>query len=107
MTAEWVILFAGVAALSAAGCVLIAVIWLRKLRETVIATLTETAGQQILTAQHLSESIARLQKQQDNYAQQVQTLAQAGLRLQQEISNVSNRLTSAQTETHRGGQTLH
>ena len=107
MAPEWLFLFAGATALSAVGFVVAAVFWLRKLRETVLASLSETAGQHIRTAQHLSESIAGLQKKQDNCSQQIQTLAQAGLRLQQEISSVSNRLSSTQTESLRGGQTLH
>ena len=77
------------------------------LRESVIASLSEVAEQQIRSAQRTSESIAQIQKQQDSYSQQIHALAQAGLRLQQEISSVSNRLSSGQTECPRGGQTLH
>jgi len=77
------------------------------LRETVSSALTEAAGQQIRTAQRLGESIAQLQKQQDGYNQQINVLAQAGMRLQQELSNVASRLENTQVEQNRGGQTLH
>lgn len=107
MNFEWMGLFAGAVALSAAGFVTVAVIWLRKLRETVSSALTEAAGQQIRTAQRLSEAIAQVQKQQDNYTQQIHILAQAGVRLQHELSNITHRLDNSQTETGRGGQTLH
>ena len=107
MTAQWMCLFAGAIALSAVGFVCVAVIWLRKLRETVSTALTEAAGHQIRTSQRLSESIAQLQKQQDNYTHQINILAQAGIRLQHEMSNISNRLDNSQSESGRGGQTLH
>ncbi|MGB9151515.1 MAG: hypothetical protein WCD70_00315 [Alphaproteobacteria bacterium] len=108
MTTEWIYLFAGAIALSAAGFVFVAVIWLRKLRETVSTALTEGAGQQIRTAQRLNQSIAQLQKQQDNYTQQINVLAQAGVRLQQELSSISNRLDNSPAEGQRAGrQTLH
>jgi hypothetical protein len=107
MTPEWLILFAGATALSAVGFVLVAAFWLRKLRETVLSSLGEVAGQQVRSAQFASETIAQLQKQQDCCAQQIQTLAQAGLRLQQEISAVTHRLENTQKENIRGGQTLH
>jgi len=107
MTSDWLFIFVGVTVLSAVGFVFVALLWLRRLRENVLNYLSETAGQQILTARRLDESISELQKQQENCAMQIQTLAHAGLRLQQEISNVSNRLSSVQTESARGGQTLH
>jgi len=104
---QWIVLFAGATALSAIGFVCVAILWLRKLRETVSMALSEAAGQQIRTTQRLSESISRLQKQQDNYTQQIHTLAQAGLRLQQELSNVANRLENNAPEPRSGGQTVH
>ena len=107
MTSEWLFLFAGATALSAVGFLAASLLWLRKLRETLLGSLSEAMGQQILTAQRLNEAIAQLQKQQGNSNQQIQTLAQAGLRLQQEITNVSARLDSAQGEHFRAGQTLH
>jgi predicted nucleic acid-binding Zn-ribbon protein len=107
MSPELIYLFAGVTALSAVGFVSVAVVWLLKLRQTVSSALTEAAGQQIRMAQRLNESLAEVQKQQENYNRQIHVLAQAGLRLQQELSHVTNRLDNTQSETVRGGQTLH
>ncbi len=107
MIPEWLFLFAGAVALSAIGFVCVAVIWLRKLHDTVSVALSEAAKQQINTAQRMSDAIAQVQKQQDNYNQQIQMLAQAGLRLQREISNVSSRIGDARAENIRGGQTVH
>jgi biopolymer transport protein ExbB/TolQ len=107
MKPEWLYLFSGAIALSAVGFVYVAVTWLRKLRETLSTALAEAAGQQIRTAQRLNESIAQVQKQQDNYNHQVQILAQAGMRLQQELSNVTSRLDNTQSENPRGSHTLH
>ena len=107
MTPEMIYLFAGATAFSAMGFVFVAVVWLRKLRDTVSGALAEAATQQIRTAQRMNESIAEVQKQQDNYNRQIHVLAQAGLRLQQELSNVTNRLDNTQSEGTRGGQTLH
>jgi len=107
MKPEWMYLFASITAVSSIGFIYVAVLWLRKLRDTVSRALTEAAGQQIRTTQRLNESIAQIQKQQDGYNHQIQVLAQAGIRLQQELSNVTSRLDTTQAETHRGGQTLH
>jgi hypothetical protein len=107
MLQDWLYLFAGATVLSAAGFVCVAVFWLRRLRETVSSALSEAAGQQVHTAKRISETIARLQKQQDSTNQQIQVLAQAGLRLQQELSSITNRLDNTQGEVHRGDQTLH
>jgi hypothetical protein len=107
MSPEWLFIFAGVVALSAAVFVYVAVIWLQKLRETVLTTLTEMAGQHIRNAQRIGESLDRLQKQQDGLARQIDTLTQGELRLQKEISTVSHRLDDAQGENIRTGHTLH
>ena len=108
MNIEWLYLFAGAIALSALGFVCVAVLWLRKLRDAVSSSMTEAAGQQILNAQRLGDTVARLQKQQDNYTKQINVLAQAGMRLQQELSTLSSRLDHSQEEGQRSGrQTLH
>jgi len=106
---DWIIIFAAVTAVSATGFVVVAVLWLRRLRETVSTALAEAANQQVRTAQRLSDALAQVQKQQHNYEQQLQNLAQAGLRLRQEIVNVSSRLEHRQQSESpvRGDQTLH
>ena len=107
MTTDMLPLVAAIGLISSLGFVIVAGFWLRKMRDTVSTALAEAAGQQIRTAQRLAESIALIQKQQDNYNRQLQILAQAGLRLQQELNHVSTRLGNAQNDNERGSQTLH
>jgi chromosome segregation ATPase len=104
---DWILIFAAITAISATGFVVVAVMWLRKLRETVSISLAEAANQQVRTAQRLSDSLAQVQKQQHNYDQQLQNLAQAGLRLRQELVNVNARLETHQSDAVRGDSTLH
>lgn len=104
---DWIVIFAAITAVSATGFVVVAVMWLRKLRETVSTSLAEAANQQVRTAQRLGDALAQVQKQQHNYDQQLQNLAQAGLRLRQEIVNVNARLESNQAEIIRGDSTVH
>lgn len=103
---EWIFVFAAAVALAATGFVAVAVLWLRKLRETVSAALTEAANQQVRTAQRLSEAVAQVQKQQRSYDQQLQNLAQANMRLRQELASVAHKLEHP-SEDARGGQTVH
>ena len=107
MMTEWIILFAGATTLSAIGFVCVAVIWLRKLRETLSLALTESAEQRERTTQHLTKSLRQVQSQQDSTTRQIQVLAQAGIRLQQELTSVTNRLDSTQTQISSPPRTLH
>ncbi len=104
---DWIVVFAAITAVSATGFVVVAVLWLRKLRETVSTALAEAANQQVRTAQRLSDALAQVQKQQHNYDQQLQNLAQAGLRLRQELVNVNARLEVHQSDAVRGDSTIH
>ena len=104
---DWIVGFTAVTALSAIGFVAVAVLWLRKLRESVASALAEAANQQVRTAQRLNDALAQVQKQQHNYEQQVQNLAQAGLRLRQELVNVATRLDHTQADAVRGDSTIH
>ncbi len=105
---EWIVIFAGATAIAAAIFVGAAVMWLRKLRETVSAALNEAADQQLRTAQRLGEAIGQVQKQQRNYEQQLQNLAQAGMKLRQEIATVVNRIEHSDGDAAlRGDRTLH
>ncbi len=109
MVPDWFVICAAVTAFSLTGFAVVAALWLRRLRESVSAALTESANQQIRTAQRLSDAMDTIQKQQRQHEQQVHTLAQAGLRLRQELVNVSNRLDhSQQADTpSRSDQTIH
>ena len=102
-----ILAFAAVTALSATGFVVVAVLWLRKLRETVSQALTESASQQVHTAQRLGESIAQVQKQQRGYEQQLQTLAQANAQLRQGLVSVASQLQHGHTDAARVDPTIH
>jgi chromosome segregation ATPase len=104
---EWIVAFAAVTGLSAAGFVVVAVLWLRKLRETVASALTESANQQIQTARRFSEAIAQIQKQQHGYEQQLQNLTQANSQLRQGLVNMASQLQQGQVDAVRVEPTLH
>jgi len=89
---EWAIAFIASTGLAAAGFVVVAVMWLKKLRETLALTLGETAGQQIRTAQRLSETIATLQRQQTLYQQRLQTLTDANIHMRQELNDLAGKV---------------
>lgn len=104
---DWIMLFAAVGTLSATGFIVVAFLWLRRLRETVSSALAEAARQQVRTAQRLNETIDQVQKQQRGYEQQLQLLSQANTQLRQGLVTVANRLDVNRTEAIRGDQTVH
>ncbi len=89
---DWVLTFTAVTGVSATAFVVVAVLWLRKMRETVSAALAESANQQAQTAQRFSEAIAQVQKQHRGYEQQLQNLAQANTQLRQGLVTVATQL---------------
>jgi hypothetical protein len=103
----WVAAFSGAIAVSAAVFVTVAVLWLRRLRQTVSMTLAETAAHQVRTAQKLGEAVGQLQKQQRAYEQQLHNLAQASLKLRQELTSVTHQLEQADLDAARGDRTVH
>ncbi len=104
---NWTLACTAITALSATGFVVVAVMWLRRLRETMANALTEAASQQVRTAQRMAESLAQVQKQQQNYEQQIQMLAQANAQLRQGLVNVATRLDNNQSDPARNDHTLH
>ena len=109
MTSEWFIVCAAVTALSITGFMVLGALWLRRMRESVAVALTESANQQVRTAQRLSDAMDEIQKQQRQCEQQIHTLAQAGLRLRQELVNISTRIEHGQQTdaSPRGDHTIH
>ena len=101
----WIAALSGLVALSAAIFMAVAVLWLRKLRSTVSATLAETATHQVHSAQKLGEAVGHLQKQQRAYEQQLHNLAQASLKLRQELTTVAHRLEHS--DELPGDRTVH
>lgn len=104
---DWIVLFAALSTLSVTGFVIVAVLWLRKLRETVGGALAEAARQQLRTSQRLNETIAQMQKQQRGYEQQLQILSQANAQLRQGLVTVANRIDVTRADAIRGDQTVH
>lgn len=94
----WVLTFVASTALAAAGFVVVAVLWLKKLRETLAIALGETASQQVRTAQRLGEAIAQLQHRQHLNEQRIQALADANIRLRQEVTALTAKLEPADSE---------
>ncbi|HUY67975.1 MAG TPA: hypothetical protein VMV79_01575, partial [Alphaproteobacteria bacterium] len=81
-----IIAFAVITAVAAAAFVAVAVLWLRKLRANVTGTLGDISQQQARVAQRLGDAVAHMQKQQRAYEQQLHNLAQANMRLRQELA---------------------
>jgi succinyl-CoA synthetase alpha subunit len=104
---EWIVACAVATAVSAAVFVTCAVLWLRKLRETVSSALTDASQHQNDTAEQLSQALALVQKQQRTYEVQLHGLAQAGVKLRQDLASVSQRLEHADHEQHARDRTVH
>jgi DNA anti-recombination protein RmuC len=104
---EGLLALIAVTAFSAAGFMVVAVLWLRKLRDTVSSSLAEAANQQVRTAQRLGESLSQVQKQQRTYEQQLQLLSQANTQLRQGLVSMATRLEHASPDSARGDQTIH
>ena len=96
---EWSIAFIVSTALAATGFVYVAVLWLKKLRETLVIALGETAAQQIRSAQRLSETIAKLQRQQHQYEQKIQVLTEASLRVRHDLDDLSGKIEMTERDT--------
>jgi RNA polymerase-interacting CarD/CdnL/TRCF family regulator len=92
------VILASITAITTTAFVAVAVLWLRKLRGGMSYALREAATQQVLTAQRLSELCQELQKRQDQQERQIHALAQANLRLSQELALVNNRMENTERE---------
>ncbi len=104
---SWILIVVAVTSVSAISFVVVAALWMRKLRDSVSAALTEAANQQVRTAQRLAEALAQVQKQQRNYDQQLQLLAQANTQLRQGLVSVATRLDLGRPENHNTDHTIH
>jgi len=105
---DLVLAFAAITSVSAMAFVVVAMLWLRKLRETVAIALTESANQQVRTAQQFGEAVAHVQKQQRMYEQQLQNLAQANSQLRQGLVNVASQLQQGPShDAARAEPTIH
>jgi hypothetical protein len=88
----WVPCLAASTALAASVFVVVAMLWLKKLRATVQATMREIAGQQVCNAQRMSDCVGNLRKQQQSLEQQLHDLSQSSVRLRQEMVAIAARI---------------
>ncbi len=87
------IMIAGILATlgSTIGAVAALCLFVRRQRQAFIQALANASKQQVVTAQQLATAIETTQRQQRQYEQQLQNLAQATLRLRQEVQTLSKR----------------
>jgi len=107
MAPDWLYIFVGASVLTLVGFIFFSVLWLRRLRDTVLLSLSEVVSQQVFTAQRTSDVLTHLQKQQDYSSKQLLSLAKDGLRLQKELSIVAHKLNDSSHEPVRVARTLH
>jgi hypothetical protein len=55
----------------------------------------------------LGDAVGQLQKQQRGYEQQLHSVAQANLKLRQELTSVAHQLEQADLDVLRGDRTVH
>lgn len=104
---EWILSFTAITAISAAGFVVVVVMWLKRMREAVSSALAESANQQVHTAQRFSEALAEIQKEQRHFEQQLQSLSQSNSQLRQGLVNVATQLQHGQVDATRVEPTIH
>ncbi len=92
----WVLAFTLSTVLAAAGFVAVAILWLRKLRETLAEALNEIAARQASATRQLNEAITGIQRKQRFYEQNLRTLAETDLSLRQEINLMAGKIEVAE-----------
>ncbi len=104
---DLIIILCTVTALSVVSLIAVGVLWLQRWRSAIVSTLAETANQNIRTAQRLGEAIAQIQKQQRNYEEQINNLAQTSAQLRQGLMTVATRLDHSQQGDGGRDHTVH
>ncbi len=92
----WVIAFVASTALAAAGFVVVAVLWLKKLRDALAGALGDASAQQLRTSQRFGETIAQMQRKQQLYEQRLTTLTEANIRMRQELNLIAGKIEVAE-----------
>lgn len=92
MTTEIMLIMSVFGAVLAVAFAIAAVVWLRKLRGGVVASLGEAVVQQISSLQRMGEIINQLQKQQQAQEQQIHGLIASSLKTRMEIAAIANRM---------------
>ncbi len=88
----WGLVFVISTGAAACAFVVVAILWLKKLRETLAVALGESVSQQIKTTRRLSDTLDSLERQQHHYEQRLETLTAATLRMRQDINHLDGRL---------------
>lgn len=84
------------------------VVFVRRQRQGLVQALHNAGQQQIATTEHLAAAIDATQRQQRQYEQQLQNLAQATLRLRQDVQVLSKRGENAtEAVAPRADRVLH
>ncbi len=84
---------------SSMGVAALAAIFVRRQRVALVRALQDAAQLQVGTVQQLTSTIDHLQRQQRQHEQQLQNVAQATLRLRQDLAAFNKRLEREQEET--------
>ncbi len=109
----WILFIASFAALAATSFVVMAVLWLKKLRIAVTMALGETAHQHIRSVQRLNDNLAQIQKQQRALELHLQNLAKAYARLQKDFDDITSQTDASDIEesstmpSASGDRTVH
>lgn len=88
----WGLVFVISTGAAACAFVVVAILWLKKLRETLALALGETVSQQIKTARRFSDTLDSLERQQQHYENRLETLTAASLRMRQDMDHLEGRL---------------
>jgi DNA anti-recombination protein RmuC len=80
------------------GVVVVAAHFVKKQRLSLVRSLNESAKQHLGTAQQLANAIETMQRQQRQHEQQLQNVAQATLRLRQDVVTLNKRVEREQSE---------
>ena len=91
------------------GVVVVAGLFVRRQRLNLARVLNETTQQHLTTAQQLAGAIEAMQRQQRQHEQQLQNVAQATLRLRQDVVTLNKRIEREQNEVPQssGDRVLH
>lgn len=91
------------------GVVVVAAHFVRKQRVSLVRALNQSTGQNLGTAQQLANAIETMQRQQRQHEQQLQNVAQATLRLRQDVVTLNKRMEREQAEVPQptGDRVLH
>jgi len=95
------LMFIASTALAAIAFVVVAVLWLKKLRETLATTMAEAALQQIKTSQRLGDALALLEDRQGQDRRRLDLLTQTTMLLKREVESRGQRTKVTERDAER------